>query len=60
VATATLKEAFGLSKIEEKFMVKAKIRQRILVTPEGRLLFYNILTDEEKGLFTRHQNKVTA
>jgi hypothetical protein len=49
-----------LSEVEEKFIVNAKIGQRIPVTPEGRLPFYNILTDEEKRLFTRHQNKVTA
>jgi conjugal transfer ATP-binding protein TraC len=51
-ATATLKEAFGLSELEERFVVNAKIGQGILVTPEGRLPFYNMLSDEERRLFT--------
>ncbi len=59
-ASRVIREAFNLSDGEEKFIVNAKIGQGILVTPEGRLPFYNILTDEEKRLFTTHQNKVTA
>lgn len=51
-ATATLKEAFRLSEVEEKFIVNAKIGQGILVTPDGRLPFYNILSDDERRLFT--------
>ena len=59
-ASATLKEAFRLSEVEEKFIVNAKIGQGILVTPEGRLPFYNMLSDEEKRLFTTHMKKVTS
>ena len=32
---------------EEKFIVNAKIGQGILVTQEGRVPFYNFLSDEE-------------
>ena len=34
-ATATLKEAFRPSEVEEKFIANARIGQGILVTPEG-------------------------
>ena len=53
-------EALGLSEVEDKFFVNAKIGQGILVTPEGRLPFYNMLSDEEKRLFTTHMKKVTS
>jgi len=59
-ATATLKEAFRLSEMEEKFIVNAGIGQGILVTPEGRLPFYNMLSDEEKRLFTTHPTSRTT
>jgi type IV secretion system protein VirB4 len=51
-ATQVLKEAFNLSDGEEKFVVNAKIGQGILVTQEGRIPFYNFLSDEERRLFT--------
>lgn len=47
-----LKKAFRLREAEEKFIVNAKIGQGILVTPECRLPFYNMLSDEERRLFT--------
>jgi hypothetical protein len=50
--TKVLKEAFNLSDGEEKFIVNAKIGQGILVTQEGRIPFYNLLSDEERRLFT--------
>ena len=59
-ASATLKEAFRLSEVEEKFIVNARIGQGILVTPEGRLPFYNMLSDEERRLFTTKPKEVTA
>ena len=59
-ASATLKEAFRLSEVEEKFIVNAKIGQGILVTQEGRIPFYNFLSDEERRLFTTKPKEVTA
>jgi type IV secretion system protein VirB4 len=59
-ASATLKEAFRLSEVEEKFVVNARIGQGILVTPEGRMPFYNLLSDEERRLFTTKPKEVTA
>lgn len=46
--------------MEEKFIINARIGQRILVTPEGRLPFYNLLSEEEKRLFSTRPNEVTA
>ena len=54
------KEAFNLSDGEEKFIVNAKIGQRILVTRKGRIPFYNVLSDEERRLFTTKPKEVTA
>ncbi len=59
-ATQVLKEAFNLSDGEEKFVVTAKIGQGILVTQEGRIPFYNFLSDEERRLFTTKPKDVTA
>jgi type IV secretion system protein VirB4 len=59
-ATQVLKEAFNLSDGEEKFVVNARIGQGILVTPEGRIPFYNFLSDEERRLFTAKPKEVTA
>jgi hypothetical protein len=59
-ATQVLKEAFNLSDGEEKFIVDAKIGQGILVTQEGRIPFYNFLSDEEVGLFTAKPKEVNA
>jgi len=53
-------EALGLSEVEDKFFVNAKIGQGILVTPEGRLAFYNMLSDEERRLFTTKPKEVNA
>jgi hypothetical protein len=55
-ASQVLKEAFNLSDGEEKFIVNAKIRQGILVTQEGRIPFYNFLSDEE-GVFSIQNRK---
>jgi hypothetical protein len=59
-ATQVLKEAFNLSDGEEKFIVNAKIGEGILVTQEGRIPFYNFLSDEERRLFTTKPKEVTA
>jgi hypothetical protein len=59
-ASQVLKEAFNLSDGEEKFIVNAKIGQGILVTQEGRIPFYNFLSDEERRLFTTKPKEVTA
>jgi hypothetical protein len=44
-AAQVLREAFNLSASEEKFISNAKTGQGILVTPEGRIPFYNCLRD---------------
>ena len=49
---AELKEAISLSDGEEKLIVNAKIGQGIFVTQEGRIPFYNFLSDEETSLST--------
>jgi hypothetical protein len=59
-ASQVLREAFNLSDGEEKFIVNAKIGQGILVTQEGRIPFYNLLSDEERRLFTTKPKEVTA
>jgi type IV secretion system protein VirB4 len=59
-ASQVLKEAFNLSDGEEKFIINAKIGQGILVTQEGRIPFYNFLSDEEGSLFTTKPKDVTA
>ncbi len=59
-ATQVLKEAFNLSDGEEKFIVNAKTGQGILVTLEGRIPFYNYLSDTERQLFTTKPREVTA
>jgi hypothetical protein len=43
---------------KEKFVVKAKIGQGILVTQEGRLPFYNFLSDEERRLLTTNRKRL--
>jgi len=53
-------EAFNLSNVEENLIVNAKIGQGILVTQEGRIPFYNFLSDEERRLFTTKPKEVTA
>jgi hypothetical protein len=58
--TSVLKEAFNFSDGEEKFIVNARTGQGILVTQEGRLPFYNLLSDEEKRLFTTKPKEVSA
>ena len=55
-----MEEAFNLSDGEEKLIVNAKIGQGILVTQEGRIPFYNFLSDEERRLFTTKPKEVTA
>ena len=55
-----MEEAFNLGDGEEKFIINAKIGQGILVTQEGRIPFYNFLSDEERRLFTTKPKDVTA
>jgi hypothetical protein len=59
-ASQVLKEAFNLSDAEEKFIINAKVGQGILVTPEGRLPFYSILSGEERKLFSTSPNEVAV
>ncbi len=56
-ASQALKEAFNLSDGEEKYIVNAKIGQGILVTQEGRIPFYNSLSDEERSSSPRNRRK---
>jgi hypothetical protein len=46
--------------MEEKFIINASAGQGILITPEGRLPFYNMLSDEERWLFTTKPKEVTG
>jgi len=46
--------------VEEKFIINSKIGQGILVTQEGRIPFYNFLSDEERRLFTTKPKEVSA
>ena len=59
-ASATLKEAFNLSGVEERFVTNAKIGQGLLLTQEGHLPFFNFLSDLEQRLFTTRPTEVTA
>ena len=45
---------------KEKFIVNPKIGQGILVTQEGRMPFYNFLSDEERKLLTTKPKEVAA
>jgi hypothetical protein len=55
-----LQETFNLSDSGEKFIFNAKTGQGILVTLEGRIPFYNYLSDTERQLFTTRPRDVTA
>jgi hypothetical protein len=59
-ALGILKEGFNFSDDEEKFIVNASVGQGMLVTQEGRVPFYNILSEEEKRLFITKPKEVTA
>jgi hypothetical protein len=59
-ASATLREAFNLSDREERFITNAKIGQGLLLTQDGHLPFYNLLSDAEARLFTTRPKEVTA
>ena len=59
-ASAMLKEAFNLSDDEEKYIINSKTGEGILMTPEGRIPFYNFLSDEEKRVFTTRPKEVTG
>ncbi len=59
-AAQVLREAFNLSESEERFIFNAKTGEGILVTPEGRIPFYNYLSDIERQLFTTRPRDVTA
>ncbi|MDG7006636.1 MAG: hypothetical protein JRN06_00160 [Nitrososphaerota archaeon] len=59
-ASATLREAFNLSDREERFITNAKIGQGVLLTQDGHLPFYNLLSDAESKLFTTRPKEVTG
>ena len=59
-ASATLREAFNLSELEERYVTNAKIGQGLLLTQDGHLPFYAFLSDLEQKLFTTRPKEVTA
>lgn len=59
-ASATLREAFNLSDGEERFITNARIGQGVLLTQDGHLPFYNLLSGAEARLFTTRPKEVTA
>jgi hypothetical protein len=59
-ASSTLKEAFNLSEVEERFITGAKIGQGLLLTQEGHMPFHVFLSDLEQKLFTTRPKEVTA
>jgi hypothetical protein len=59
-ALRVLREGFNFSDDEEKFIVNARVGQGILVMQEGRVPFYNILSEEEKRLFITRSKEIIA
>jgi type IV secretory pathway VirB4 component len=59
-ALSTLKEAFNLSEVEERFVTGAEIGQGLLLTQEGHVPFSNYLSQIEQNLFTTRPKDVTA
>jgi len=53
-------EIIWVVRVEEKCNVDAKIGQVILVIQEGRTPLYNMLSDQERRLFTTKPKEVTA
>ena len=59
-AAPVLTEALSLSGEEEKFILNADIGKGILATQEGKLFFYNMLSETERKLFTTRPNEMVA
>ena len=59
-ASSTLREAFNLSEVEERFITSAKVGQGLLLTQEGHVPFVNHLSETEQKLFTTSPKDVTA
>lgn len=59
-AAPLLAEALRLSSEEEKFILNADIGKGILVTQEGKLFFYNVLSSSERKLFTTRPSEVSV
>jgi energy-coupling factor transporter ATP-binding protein EcfA2 len=59
-SSSTLRKAFNLSQVEERFIMDAKIGQGLLLTQEGHVPFYNHLSEVEQKLFTTRPKEVTA
>ncbi|HEV2138493.1 MAG TPA: hypothetical protein VGR53_06595 [Nitrososphaerales archaeon] len=59
-AAPILTEALNLSSEEEKFILNADIGKGILATQEGKLFFYNMLSEMEGKLFTTRPDEVVA
>ncbi|HEV2226244.1 MAG TPA: hypothetical protein VGR56_05495 [Nitrososphaerales archaeon] len=57
-AAPILAEALSLSSEEEKFILNADIGKGILATQEGKLFFYNMLSEMEGRLFTTRPRDV--
>jgi type IV secretory pathway VirB4 component len=57
-ASSILKEAFNLSESEERFITNANIGEGLLVTQEGHVPFYGLISDLERKLFTTRPNEV--
>lgn len=52
-ASDLLSSELALGHDEQRFIQKCSQGQGLLVTPEGKVQFYNLLSDEEKMSFTR-------
>jgi energy-coupling factor transporter ATP-binding protein EcfA2 len=59
-AAPILTEALKLSGEEERFILNADIGKGILATQEGKLFFYNTLSEMEGKLFTTRPDEVMA
>jgi energy-coupling factor transporter ATP-binding protein EcfA2 len=59
-AAPVLTEALSLSGEEEKFILNADVGKGILATQEGKLFFYNMLSETERKLFTTRPNEVAT
>ncbi|HEV2227299.1 MAG TPA: hypothetical protein VGR56_10915 [Nitrososphaerales archaeon] len=59
-AAPILTEALDLSSEEEKFVLNADVGKGILATQEGKLFFYNMLSEMEGKLFTTRPDEVLA
>jgi hypothetical protein len=57
-AAQALQNAFRVSEIDKKRILNFKIGEALLMSPDGRVQFYNLLSDTEKSLFTTRPKEV--